>query len=71
MATAGTGDMLAGMIVAFMAQGMSSSDSAISAVKIHALSGDIAVRETSVLSLTPSDMINTLPTVYCRLYSKK
>ena len=71
MATAGTGDMLAGMIVAFMAQGMSAADSAISAVKIHALSGDIAVRETSVLSLTPSDMINTLPTVYCRLYSKK
>ncbi len=71
MATAGTGDMLAGMIVAFMAQGMSAVDSAVCAVKLHAVSGDIAVRETSVLSLTPTDMINTLPTVYCRYYLKK
>ena len=71
MATAGTGDMLAGMIVAFMAQGLSAADSAISAVKIHAMAGDVAVKETSVLSLTPTDMINALSTVYCRLYSKK
>ncbi len=71
MATAGTGDMLAGIITAFLAQGMSSADAAVCGVKVHALSGDIAVEDTSVLSLTPTDMINTLPTVYCRLYSKK
>ena len=71
MATAGTGDMLAGIITAFLAQGMSAADSAVCGVKVHALSGDIAVKETSILSLTPTDMINTLPTVYCRLYSKK
>lgn len=71
MATAGTGDMLAGIITAFLAQGMSAADSAVCGVKIHALSGDIAVKETSVLSLTPTDMINILPTVYCRLYSEK
>ena len=71
MATAGTGDMLAGMIVAFFAQGLSAADAAVSAVKIHAMSGDVAVKETSVLSLTPTDMTNALSTVYCRLYSKK
>lgn len=71
MSTAGTGDMLAGMIVAFLAQGMSAADAAISAVKIHAMAGDVAVKETSVLALTPTDMINSLSTVYCRLYSKK
>ena len=71
MATAGTGDMLAGMIAAFTAQGMSAADSAVCAVKLHAMAGDIAVEETSMLSLTPTDMINTLPTVYCRMYLKK
>lgn len=71
MATAGSGDMLAGMITAFMAQGMNAADSAISAVKLHAMAGDIAVTETSVLALTPTDMINTLSTVYCRMYQKK
>ncbi len=71
MATAGSGDMLSGMITAFIAQGMSTADSAISAVKLHALAGDTAVQETSILSLTPTDMINALPTVYCRIYQKK
>ncbi len=71
MATAGTGDMLAGIITAFMAQGMSAADSAVCGVKIHAMAGDIAVQDTSMLSLTPTDMINTLSTVYCRLYLRK
>lgn len=71
MATAGSGDMLAGMIVAFIAQGLCVSDATILAVKIHAMAGDIAVKETSILSLTPTDMINTLSTVFSQLYLKK
>ena len=71
MATAGTGDMLAGMIVSFLAQGLSPADSAISAVKLHAMAGDAAVLETSELALTPTDMINTLPTVFKKIYSIK
>lgn len=71
MATAGSGDMLAGMITAFIAQGLTTADAAVLGVKIHAMAGDIAVNEASILSLTPSDMINTLSTVFCRLYLKK
>ena len=71
MATAGTGDMLAGMIAAFIAQGLSPANAAISAVKLHALAGDIAVLETGELSLTPTDMINALPTVFKKIYSIK
>ena len=71
MATAGTGDMLAGMIAAFIAQGLSPADAAISAVKLHAIAGDIAVLETGELSLTPTDMINALPTVFKKIYSIK
>ena len=71
MATAGSGDMLAGMIAAFISQGLTAAESAICAVKIHAMAGDIAVEDTSVLSLTPTDMINTLTTVFCRMYLTK
>lgn len=71
MATAGTGDMLAGMIVAFLAEGLSAEDAAVCAVKLHAMSGDLAVENTSILSLTPTDMIDALSTVYCRMYLKK
>lgn len=71
MATAGTGDMLAGMIVAFLSQGLSPTDSAICAVKLHAMSGDIAVLKTSELSLTPTDMIERLPEVFKKIYSTK
>ena len=71
MATAGTGDMLSGIISAFIAQGLTACDSAICAVKVHALSGDIAVKKTSILSLTPTDMIEALSDVYCRIYLMK
>lgn len=69
MATAGTGDMLAGMVAAFLAQGLSAEASAICAAKLHAMAGDFAVEETSILSLTPTDMISALSTVFCCLYS--
>ncbi len=71
MATAGSGDMLAGMVAGFIAQGLSAATATVCAVKIHAMAGDLAVKETSVLSLTPTDMINALPTLFCRMYSKK
>lgn len=71
MATAGSGDMLAGIIVAFLAQGLSAEIASVCAVKIHAMAGDQALKSSSLLSLTPTDMINALPDIYCRLYSKK
>ncbi len=69
MATAGTGDMLAGMIAAFLSQGITAEMSAVCATKLHAVAGDVAVNQTSVLSLTPTDMINELPTVLNHYYS--
>lgn len=68
MATAGTGDMLAGMVVAFIAQGVSPDNAAVLGAKLHAISGDIALKESSILSLTPSDMINVLPSVLNKFY---
>lgn len=71
MATAGSGDMLSGIMVALLAQGLVAEIASVCAVKIHAMAGDEALKNSSVLSLTPSDMIYALPTVYNRLYFKK
>lgn len=67
MATAGTGDMLAGIIAAFISQGLSPADAAVCGVKVHALAGDIALERSHILSLTPTDMINILPSVFRQL----
>jgi NAD(P)H-hydrate epimerase len=45
MATAGMGDVLSGMIGAFICQGLKPKDAAIAAVYIHGFAGDILYRE--------------------------
>lgn len=64
MATAGSGDVLTGIITALMAQGYSSKDSAVAGVYIHGLAGDIAIGKTSMTSLIASDIIESLQEVF-------
>jgi len=45
LASAGSGDVLTGIIAGFMAQGMNSLDSAISGVFLHGLAGELLERE--------------------------
>src|SRR6186713_1939875 len=47
MATAGSGDVLTGMITGLLAQGYSSEDASILAVYLHGLAGNIAAKESS------------------------
>jgi len=47
MATAGSGDVLTGIISGFLAQGYSSQDAALLGVYLHGLAGDIAVEDLS------------------------
>jgi len=61
MATAGTGDVLSGIIVGFMAQGLSARDSSILGVYLHGLAGDIAAEKLSQTALIASDLIKTFP----------
>lgn len=61
MAKGGTGDMLAGMIASFIAQGMSPMEASKSAVFIHGECGNICQRELSQRGMTVSDMIELLP----------
>ena len=63
MATGGTGDVLAGMIASFVAQGVGAFKSAIAGVNIHGLTGDAVTEKYSMMGNTPSLMLNELPTV--------
>ncbi len=52
MATAGSGDVLAGIIGGMLAMGASPFDSAVLGVYLHGLAGDLAAKETSEYALT-------------------
>ena len=61
MATAGSGDVLSGMIAGLMAQGLSGYDAAKYAVYLHGLAGDLAVKDKTQICLIASDIIEYLP----------
>jgi len=63
MATAGSGDVLTGVIAAFVGQGLSAFDAAKYGAYYHGLAGDKAIRTKSKLSLIATDLINSLPIV--------
>ena len=60
MATAGSGDVLAGIIVALCARGYSVFIAACIGVYIHGLAGDNAINTISKSGLIASDLINNL-----------
>lgn len=61
MATAGSGDVLFGLICGLLAQDKRPFDSLISAVYIHGLAGDFAKQDLGMRSLIASDLIEYLP----------
>ncbi len=63
MATAGSGDMLAGMLLGFLCIGLSPLESAVAAAHIHGLCGDVVSKGASLCSTTPTKMLKVLPKV--------
>ena len=61
MSTAGSGDVLTGIIASFLGQGLDAFNAAKAAVYIHGLAGDLAAAEKNQLSLIASDIIDKLP----------
>lgn len=69
MATAGTGDVLTGIIAALVAQGVSSQYAATLGVLLHGITGEIVAHEKGSYSLIASDLIEALPLAFSELLS--
>jgi ADP-dependent NAD(P)H-hydrate dehydratase / NAD(P)H-hydrate epimerase len=64
MAKAGTGDVLTGIIAAFLAQGMSPYESAVLGVTCHGIAGEEAAKSKSSYCMIASDLIEMLPAAF-------
>jgi ADP-dependent NAD(P)H-hydrate dehydratase / NAD(P)H-hydrate epimerase len=63
MATAGSGDVLTGMIAAFIGQGMGAFEAAKAACHLHGKAGDLAAKRKGKASMIATDIIESLPAV--------
>jgi ADP-dependent NAD(P)H-hydrate dehydratase / NAD(P)H-hydrate epimerase len=60
MATAGSGDVLTGILLSLLAQGYSSENAAVLGVYLHGMAGDIAAGDSCYESIIASDIINNI-----------
>jgi NAD(P)H-hydrate epimerase len=67
MATAGTGDVLTGMIVGLLAQGLSSWEAACTATYLHGAAGDLAAAVKGEISMIAGDLLEQIPTALNRI----
>ena len=67
MATAGSGDVLTGIITALLARGYTQGEACAIGTYLHGLAGDIATRSLGEESLIASDIINSLPMAFKEL----
>jgi NAD(P)H-hydrate epimerase len=65
MATAGTGDVLSGVIAALIGQRMTAMEASILGVFLHGLAGDFAAEELGRRSVTALDVIDLLHEAIC------
>ncbi len=67
MATAGSGDVLTGIITGLLARGYKQEDACIVGMYLHGLAGDIAARDLGQESVIASDLIQYLPYAFKRV----
>lgn len=61
MAVGGSGDVLSGIITAFLGQGVAPLEAAACGAWVHGAAGDICAAEIGQYGMLPSDMVNVLP----------
>jgi ADP-dependent NAD(P)H-hydrate dehydratase / NAD(P)H-hydrate epimerase len=71
MATGGTGDVLTGMIVGFLAQGLSPWDAACAGTYLHGLAGDLAAARRGEIGMIARDLVDAIPEAIRGLQSEE
>ena len=61
MAVGGSGDVLAGILVSLLGQGIKPMEAAAAAVWLHGTAGDRCAAEMGQYGMLPSDMVAALP----------
>lgn len=61
MAKGGSGDVLGGMILSLLGQGIAPKRAVSAAVFLHGRAGDLAARELGEAGLTPADIVKYIP----------
>lgn len=68
LATAGSGDVLAGAIVAMLGQGLAALEAAVVGAYLHAYAGVVLAREISMSGIVAGDLVRQLPYALQTLY---
>lgn len=61
MATAGMGDLLAGIITGFIAQGLPVMEAGVIGVYVHGLAGDLAAKKSGFAGIIAGDLLQEIP----------
>lgn len=70
MATAGSGDVLTGILVSLLAQGYRPEEAMQLGCYIHGLAGEIASKYKGEIGMTASDIVEAIPEAWI-VFSKK
>ncbi len=70
LATAGTGDVLTGVIVSLLAQGLEPFAAARLAVHVHGRAGELAAARVGALGVTASDVAESLPAAFTKVANR-
>ena len=71
MATAGSGDVLTGILLGLFSQGYSAKETCLIGVYLHGLAGDIAAHRECQESIIASEIINNISKAYKKIKGKK
>lgn len=71
MATAGSGDVLTGMIASLIGQGLTAMQAATSGTYLHGLAGDLAAARLGYMSLIATDLISYISTAILKIVANQ